>query len=149
MLTMFCPDECADECRRRSPIVASKSLDDICIDSADVGATLWCPICDVGGQFIETTCVFVDVVKVNEAVTNDDVHHRQHQCDVSAGQWLDELIGRVCGDGAHGVDDDDFCPLLTCFFDEWPEMAVRQFRVRAPQQDQFRIPHIHGVTCER
>ncbi len=65
------------------------------------------PLGDVVGELGETKRVVGDPFVVGEAVANEDVHHRQHQRDVGAGERLDELVGAVGGDRAERVDHDD------------------------------------------
>ena len=77
------------------------------------------------------------------------MHHCEHHRNIGSGKRLNEVISRLRSEGTDRVDHDDSCSGPSGFFDEGPEMPVRQAGVGSPQQDVSGIPNVHGIGSER
>ena len=74
--------------------------------------------------------------------------HRQHQCDVGAGAWLDELVGRLGGGRPQRVDHDDLRPVGAGGLDGRPQVTVGQPGVAGPDDDQAAVAQLERVEPE-
>ncbi len=148
VLVVLGADQRADRGRPDRAVVGRERLDDRWVEAADGAGPLRRPPGDVGGQLVEAERVGGDPVRVDQAVADEHVHHRQHQCDVGARQRLDELVGGVGRGRADRVDDDELGARGPGGLDGRPQVTVGQPGVGAPEQDQPAVAELHRVEAE-
>ena len=115
------------------------------VDAGDRGSSLGRPRPHVLGQLGEPGGVRGDPLVVDQVVADDDVHHREDERGVGAGQRLDELVGGVGGDGAVRIDHHDARAGGAGLLDERPQVPVGQPGVGAPQDDQPSVAQLDRI----
>ncbi len=148
VLVVLGADQGADGRRSDRAVVGGEPLDHRRVETADRRGSLGRPVRDVGGELGEADGVGLDPRRVDEPVTDQHVHHRQHQGDVGPGQRLHELVSRLGRDRADRIDDDDLGAVGPGGLDRRPQVAVGQAGVRAPQQDQPAVAQLERVEAE-
>ena len=83
-----------------------------------------------------------------EILFDDDVHHRQRQCYVSARINWQMPIRAPCGAGSVRVDHYQLRALVAGFFNERPQMNVGCVNVRGPRNNVLGMPELLRVGAD-
>ena len=135
MLVMFRADERANRGGTDGAVHVRQAFDVRFVETAHLRGAARRPARDVHGEIVEAQRVCRDPLVVDKSVANQDVHHRQHQRHIGAGQWLQEPIRRLRSHRAQRVDHDDLRALRSSRLDDRPQVAVGETRVGAPEDD--------------
>ncbi len=122
----------ADRRRPRGGVLARQADDLFRGDAGEFRRALRRPLADALAQLVEAFGVVRHVVRVVQALADDDVHHGQRQRRIAARIDEEVLVRRRAGAVAVRIDDVKLRAVAPRLHDERPEMDVRA-EMFAPQ----------------
>ena len=129
-------------------VVTGEALDVRNGDAGDRGNAVWRVFVGALAELIEAGGPARDVILIEEAVANDDVHHSEREGGIGTGIDGDVPVGGARGARGVGVDDDEPGAIAARFFNEGPEVDVVAVNVGRPGEDQLRVRESFGVGTE-
>ena len=99
-------------------------------------------------KLFEADGVALDVIGVVEILGDQHVHQAECERRVAAGIDREVLVGELRGPVAVRVDHVELRAIAPRFDDERPQMHVGPENIRAPGDDEFRMPELFGLRAE-
>ncbi len=140
----------ADRRRLRRAVVARELNDLLDRQAAGLRRPLGGILLDLFLQFFVAQGVPGNIVRIDQALGDQHVHHAERERAVGAGQRRDVLRALLRGQAAVGIDGDDLGAAPLGFLRARPEVQVRGDRVGAPDQDQpgiLVVLRVHAVAA--
>ena len=138
----------ADDGGLGSRVIAREAFDVGDGDAGDRGDAIGRVFGDALAELVEAAGPAGDVILIEEAIADDDVHHAEREGGVGAGVDGDVPVRGARGAGGVGVKDDEPGAVAAGFFDEGPEVDVIAVDIGGPGEDELRVREGFGVGAE-
>ena len=142
---MLWADERPQQRRLRRGVFAREPFDLFDRETDRVRYTIGRVLPGALGQRVVADRVLRNVVGVDEAVADDDVHHRQRERRIAGRLDLNVPVGRFRRPRPDRIDDDDLRAAALRLAHERPEVEVRDDRVGSPQHDVAAVDDVFGI----
>ena len=142
---MLDADQRPQQRRLRRRVFARESFDVFCRQAHRVWHAFRRVLPHAFRERVVTDRVLRNVVVIDQAVADDDVHHRQRQRRVTGRLDLNVPVGRLRGARPDRIDHHDLRAAALRFAHERPEMEVGDDRVRSPQHDVAAVDDLFGI----
>ena len=141
------PDQRPQQRRLRRRVLAGEPFDVTGRKADGAGDALRRVLLDSLDERVVSDRVAGDVVVIDQAVADDDVHHRERERGVARRLDLNVPVGGVGGSRADRIDDDEPRAAALRLAHERPEVQVGDNRVGAPQHDVAAVDDLFGIDA--
>ena len=137
-----------DRRRLDRAVVVRKANHLLGIDAARCRNTLWRPFGGACSERIESQCVAIDVIAIEQVICNQHVHDAVCQRRIGARQQRDVLVAFLRGRAAVRIDGDKPCAPPLCFLHPRPDVQVGRDRIAAPDDDESAVLELLAVHTD-